>query len=892
MIPWRVVSDPKDGDSAALRAALGLPELILDGVNDAVILGTLEGSRIRYWNRAAEAIYGWTAAEAIGQSSAELLRSVYCNGVTAAEIVTTLSRERFWRGEVIQHHRDGHALTIEASIHYLRDASGAPVGILGINRDISATREAEAARRRSEDLLQSALDRLPDALTIHGSGRRIEFVNAAGIQRIGRPELEILGHRIDEVLPPQVAEHHVPILARAIATQQPQTTEFTVPGPDGPRTDEQTYVPLLNADGQIERVLGITRDVSERARATAAIRTSEAHLRAIFDGAQAAYYLIDSDYRILAFNRLVAGSTSYIYGHEVAVGDSILPYVAVGNVDAFIEHFQRALHGEASHYERWLPCPQSAWYELSYIPVRAADDSIVGVVFSGLDITARKQAEASLRLRDRAISAASTGILIADAGQPERPIIYVNPACERITGYSAAELLGRNCRMLQGPGTDLASRQQIRDAIAAGRGCQVTLLNYRKDGRPFWNDLHISPVTDEHGQITHFIGVQTDVTERIALEAELRHSQKMETIGRLAGGIAHDFNNLLTVIGGASSFAHELLPPDHPVQLELSEISLAAERAAVMTRHLLTSARKQSINPVVIDLNALLVEVQRMLRRLIAENIELHLDLDPGLAPVRADAAQIEQVLVNLAVNARDAMPAGGVLAISTRNLPLAASDPSSPPLQPGDYVIIEVRDSGVGMTPEIQAHIFEPFFTTKAPGLGTGLGLPTCHGIVKQHRGHITCTSAPGQGARFRVILPADAAAPPPRLTAEATAELPHGAETILLVEDEDRLRAFAFRVLTGLGYAVITANNGADALALLASRPELTIDLLLTDVVMPQMGGPQLAAHLQRERPTLRVLYISGYHDYTGPTLGPLLAKPFSHADLARWVRKTLDA
>jgi CheY-like chemotaxis protein len=259
---------------------------------------------------------------------------------------------------------------------------------------------------------------------------------------------------------------------------------------------------------------------------------------------------------------------------------------------------------------------------------------------------------------------------------------------------------------------------------------------------------------------------------------------------------------------------------------------------------------------------------------------------------VRADAAQLEQVLVNLVVNARDAMPTGGVLEISTRNLHIAAGDPSSPTLLPGDHVVIVVHDSGVGMVPEILAHIFEPFFTTKGPGLGTGLGLPTCYGIVKQHRGHISCDSVPGLGTRFRIVLPADAAAPRPRAIVETATELPRGTETILLVEDEDRLRAFAFRVLNGLGYQVITANNGAAALALLAARPTLAIDLLLTDVVMPELGGPQLAAYLQGERPTLRVLYISGYHDHHGPTLEPLLAKPFSHVDLARWVRKTLDA
>ena len=500
---------------------------------------------------------------------------------------------------------------------------------------------------------------------------------------------------------------------------------------------------------------GRDRDLREQARTAAAVRTSEAQLRALFDSAQAAHYLIDRDYRILAFNRVAARTIRQFFHRELATGDSILTYISPDGLEAFIAHFQLALRGEASHYERLVTLGSATiWYELTTQPVQDADGSILGVAFSGLDVTARKHTEASLRLRDRAISAASTGIVIVDAGQPDLPIIYVNPACERITGYSAAELLGRNCRMLGGSSADPAIRAQIREALAVGRGCHVTVRNLRKDGSQFWNELQISPVTDDLGRVTHFIGVQTDVTERIALEAELRHAQKMDTIGRLAGGIAHDFNNLLTVIGGASSFARALLPEDHPVQLELAEISRASDRAAGMTRKLLAAARKQSSEPVPLDLNNLIIDVERMLRRLIGAQIVIDLDLDPALAPVLADGAQIEQVLVNLAVNARDAMPAGGVLTISTRTEP--RDDATSPPRPVGDRVIVEVRDTGVGMTPEIQAHIFDPYFTTKDPGLGTGLGLASCYKIVEQHRGELTCESTPGRGTCFRVALPA----------------------------------------------------------------------------------------------------------------------------------------
>ena len=860
-----------------------LAESILDSLKDAVFLVALDGEVVRYWNRGAEALYGWPAADVLGHSS-DLLHTRFLGPVTPEQVRAALAERRCWRGEVHQRHRDGRELLLEASLSYLRDASGEPAGIITICREISATCE----------LLQSTFEHTPDALSIFDLDGRIVRSNAAAARRLGRPLRELLGRRAEELVPEVVGAQHTATLQRARATGEPQTTEFAMAGTTGWHTFELRYVPLQGPQGQPAHILSITRDLSERAAAADAVRASEAKLRAFFDNSQAAHYLVDSDYRILAFNRVVERTIRQTMRREVAVGDSILEYVAPANMAAFVAHFQLALRGQASHYERHVQLGNgaSSWYELSYFPVRGADDSIVGVAFSGLDITARMHAEASLRLRDRAISAASTGFVIVDAGQPDLPIIYVNAACERITGYSAAELLGRNCRVLGGKGTDPASRAQIREALAAGRGCHVTIRNYRKDGSPFWNDLQISPVTDEAGSLTHYIGVQADISERVALEAELRHSQKLDTLGRLAGGIAHDFNNLLTVIGGASSFAHELLPPDHPVQLELAEISQASEHAAVLTRQLLSSARKQSVAAVPLDLNALLIELQRMLRRLIAENIELHLRLAPGLATVRADPTQLEQVLVNLAVNASDAMTAGGLLEISTRNLHIAAADPAAPGLAPGDYVTIAVHDSGSGMSPEILAHIFEPFFTTKGPGLGTGLGLATCHAIVRQHGGQITCDSAPGQGTCFRITLPADAHAVVTRPPAETDPTPPRGGESILLVEDDDLVRAFALRVLGGLGYRMSTARNGTQAIVMLAARPTLSIDLLVTDVIMPELGGPELAAYLQSERPTLRVLYISGYHDPNGPRIEPLLAKPFSSIDLARRVRAVLDA
>jgi signal transduction histidine kinase/CheY-like chemotaxis protein len=385
-----------------------------------------------------------------------------------------------------------------------------------------------------------------------------------------------------------------------------------------------------------------------------------------------------------------------------------------------------------------------------------------------------------------------------------------------------------------------------------------------------------------------------DVTERDALEDKLRQAQRMEAIGQLAGGIAHDFNNLLTTILSTCDLATQSMAPSHPLQEEIREIRLAGERAATLTRQLLAFSRKQLIEPQVLDLGAIVAQMETMLRRLIGEHIVFSTRIAPDLGRVRADAGQMEQVVLNLVVNARDAMPAGGTLVLELAN---AESDPSPADAGTpggGPYVILTVRDDGVGMDAATQARIFEPFFTTKGVGHGTGLGLASVYGIVQQHGGSIQVRSAPGEGAELSVYLPRVAAPGPAIADREQRAEW-RGGGTILLVEDDDAVLRSTSRTLRAKGYTVLEASNAAEAKQLLASCAG-GVDLLITDVILPGLSGPQLAAELTRRQPSLRVLYISGY---TGRELAPLgvlepgtelLAKPFLSAELTDRVAQLL--
>jgi two-component system, cell cycle sensor histidine kinase and response regulator CckA len=396
--------------------------------------------------------------------------------------------------------------------------------------------------------------------------------------------------------------------------------------------------------------------------------------------------------------------------------------------------------------------------------------------------------------------------------------------------------------------------------------------------------------------VVGMLSIATDLTELRALESQYRQAQKMEAVGRLAGGIAHDFNNILTAILGTAEFLADTIEPDSPAGRDLKEIEKAATRAAGLTRQLLAFSRKQILEPQLIDVNDLVRNLETMLRRLIGETVELRTVPAAGLATVRADVGQLEQVLVNLVVNARDAMPSGGRLTIETADVELDSQQVKGrASVTPGRYVLLSVSDTGSGINSETKAHLFEPFFTTKAPGKGTGLGLATVYGIVQQSGGHVWVYSEPALGATFKIYLPYVAGTPAasPRTP---VVEAPDGTETVLVVEDEAEVRRITVRILEAHRYTVLEARDAKEALELAAS-PNL-IDLLITDVVLPGMNGRELATLLAVSRPDMRVLYVSGYADHAIVQHGNLeaglafLQKPFTPNGLARKVREVLDA
>ena len=524
---------------------------------------------------------------------------------------------------------------------------------------------------------------------------------------------------------------------------------------------------------------------------------------------------------------------------------------------------------------------------------------LIALLVARLGVTGRQNSILASADRERlaaAVDQAAEAILTTDRAGA---VTYVNPAFTRITGYKAEDVTGARPSFLSEV-IDPLRLAEISTAIGQGEPWEGRLSQHRLDGSIVELDAAIAPLRDTAGAIVGSVVVGRDVSRERALELELAQAQRMEAVGRLAGGIAHDFNNILTAIGGFGELASfELSKPDPvtaDVAADVDEIIRAANRAASLTRSLLAFSRRQVMQVRLIDTNEVLNGLTPMLVRLLGEDVNLVVQLDPELGLARADSAQLEQVVVNLAVNARDAMPPGGTLTISTANVDLdRAFVRKHVGSSEGPYISLIVSDTGVGMSPSVMEHAFEPFFSTKEQGKGTGLGLSTVIGIVQQSGGLVVVESEPDVGSRFTVLLPRSSETMEPdeaRPGAEVSAG---GNEVILVVEDEDAVRSFVERVLTAAGYQVKTAHNGDEALLL--AREMAALDLLLTDVVMPGMGGMELAERLRETHPRLPTIYASGYSDRDRPGGSgegndwAYLRKPFSTEELLARLRETLD-
>jgi two-component system, cell cycle sensor histidine kinase and response regulator CckA len=650
------------------------------------------------------------------------------------------------------------------------------------------------------------------------------------------------------------------------------------------------------SDGTVLHVLAHVVDITASREAAIHAIASETRYRRLFESAKDGILILDADSgRIVDVNPFMTELTGntreeFLAAHLWEIGP-----------------FKDAANSKVSFAE--LKAKDYVRYE--DLPLRSRDGHEVAVEFISnvylvdgkrviqcniRDITARKRVESERARLAAAIAQAGEAVIVTDA---EGIIEYVNPAFEVVTGYSREEVLGRNPRLLKSGMQDPSFYRSLWETIGTGAVWRGRLINRKKDGSLLHEDATISSVRVA-GVITSYVAVKRDVTATIALQAQFLQSQKMEAVGRLAGGVAHDFNNALSVILSYTELICGDLKRDEPLRADIEEIRTSALRAAELTSQLLAFSRHQVLQPQVLSLNESLAGMETMLGRLLGADIEITILPERALWNVKADPGQVEQILMNLAINARDAMSQGGKLTVETKNVELNQGYAGTHhDVQPGSYVELAVTDTGCGMDEETVSRVFEPFFTTKATGKGTGLGLATVFGIVKQSGGHIFVYSEPGVGTTFKVYFPkigSELAHKRRSLRPEAP-DQERGSATILLVEDEDQLRIVARNILRRQGYVVLDAPNGGEAL-LICEQHKANIDVLLTDVVLPRMSGRQLAERLAPIRPAMKVLYMSGYTNDAILQHGIIesgvafLQKPFTPTSLTRKVREVLTA
>ncbi|MEP6573430.1 MAG: PAS domain S-box protein [Gemmatimonadota bacterium] len=851
--------------------------------------------RITFVNECMAEMLGFSSEEMRGRPVVDLLAhparssagwpAPEGNGSKAGDHVEHLALRR----------KDGALIDVSASISGLTDREGRSLGALAMITDTTARRSMEEAARLSQARFRTIVETSFEGVwTLDAEGRTL-YANQRLGEMLGCTTEELSTRTIfdfvDEERKPEVRAHLV-LRWRGMSDQY----DFQLRRKDGtPLWVTISSSPLLNASGSVEAILKMLTDVTGRRLAEATAGEQHELLKLLLEGAGDPVFLKTPD----GVYAMVNSATAELFGRTAAqiVGHTDADFLPADDATRLRADDLRVMRtGKAEIIEEMRLGPDGMRTYLSTkTPYRNRKGEIAGVSGIAKNITDRKRTEEVLRKTTEELHniVQSSPLAIATLNLADQVLSW-NPASEKIFGWEAAEVFARPMPTIPPDG-----RQEYQSMVdRAHAGEVLTDIESRritKSGTMIDVTTAIAPLRNAEGAVRGTLRIASDVTAQRQLKEQVRQGQQMEAIGQLASGIAHDFNNLLTAILASADFAMLEISADHPAREDLEQIRRSSERAAGLTAQLLAFGRRQVLQPRRLDLHDVVGDVVKMLRRVIGEDIDLVTVSEPGMGCVLADPGQVGQVLMNLAVNARDAMPEGGRLLIEVKAVSLDASYAGTHlEVLPGRYMMLMVSDNGAGMSREIQSRIFEPFFTTKERGRGTGLGLSTVFGIVKQSGGSIFVYSEPGEGTTFRVYLP-QVEGVAERQVIPRTAGDQGGNETILLVDDEEVIRDVAARILRQSGYRVIAASGPDEALALLSHTPR--IDMVMTDVVMPAMNGRELVERLLQIRPTLKVLFTSGYSEGVHLPLKSgdshaYLAKPFSSEELRRMVRSVLDA
>lgn len=752
--------------------------------------------------------------------------------------------------------------------------------------------EVEQKEENQREYLQYFIEYMPIQIWAANPEGQVDFVSGRLAEFTGKSQEEILADW-PSFLHPDDRERTLEVWSRSVATGEPYRIDFRLLRHDGVFVWFQTQaIAQKDSAGNIKRWLGSSIDINNlRCVQEQSDRLAEKFrhtVESITDG----FFTLDREFRFTYLNQKAAeilGGTAEDYLGEVIWGGTC----SVGFDSPFARQYRKAAESqEKLHFEEFLE-PANQWLEVHVYP------SSEGLTVYFSDVTVQRQEKEQLKLLSSAVARLNDIILITEAEPIDDPgprIVFVNDAFEKRTGYKREEAIGASPRFLQGPKTSRAELDRIRVALQKWEPVRSQLINYTKSGEEFWLELDIVPLANESGWYTHWVSVERDITEQKAMQEQLAASQKMESIGQLTGGISHDFNNLLTVILGNAELLEEELEGNEQLSSLAALICQAAEKGAALTRNLLAFARKQPLSPQVVSVADLLTDMQPIVKASLGERNHLELEASQSLWNVFVDAAQLESAILNLAINAHDAMPRGGTVTVFARNYVVEETEHTQDPdLLPGHYVQITFTDNGEGIPQDLQKRIFEPFFSTKPEAKGSGLGLSMIYGFLKQSQGTITVYSEPGLGTTFHLYLPRADASAGSGLEVEATDSKPDYRDaSVLVVEDNPDIRSLAENVLNHNGFRVVSAASGDEAMELINSG--LQPDLLFTDVVMPgNLSGPELAKIAVEKMPGLRVILTSGFADLGSvfPAYGEnhtLLPKPYRSGELVSLVHKML--
>lgn len=651
---------------------------------------------------------------------------------------------------------------------------------------------------------------------------------------------------------------------------------------------------VYNEENEYSGMRGSFLDITLWKEAESAFFASEEKFRLFFEEASDAIFIVDQEGILLVAND--EACLRYGFSHGELIGRPMAEFVDAENCNFIATRLAEVLAKGSATFEskHRRKGAQPLPVEINARAIVFEDKTVVLAV--ARDISERKEREAHLRKLSVAVEQNPASIMITDL---DGLIEYVNPHFTALTGYTLDDLIGKTPSILKSDETSSEAYRQLWQTIMAGGEWRGEFHNRKKNGELYWEEALIAPIRDDRGTITHFIAIKEDVSARKELEDQLRHAQKMDAIGQLAGGVAHDFNNILTAVIGYASIMHIKLPTDSPLKKNAEQIMETAERGAKLTQGLLAFSRKQVSHPRVIDLNEILRRIKELLLRLIDENTALALECAPQSLPIIADSVEIEQVLMNLATNARDALQKNGRITISTTVIILdSAFAQSHGIVTPGEYALLTFADNGQGMDEEVIQRIYEPFYTTKEVGKGTGLGLSIVYGIVKKHQGYIFCQSSSGSGTTFQLYFPLAEAVPEAAIAPPVQEEISNsGRAIILLAEDSDSARTMMKDVLEEFGYTVLAARDGQEAIELYHQHRE-NIDLLLLDVMMPKLKGREVYDAVRRIDPAIKALFCSGYDTEKIQGQGGVardmnfLSKPFTPKDLLMKIREVLHA